>query len=106
MFAAASPPQQADRILIEKAARRLTLLNHGRRLKTYRVSLGSQPVGAKQQQGDGKTPEGVYRIDSRNANSKFHLALHVSYPNATDTARRRVPLTRRIIGRAIIIRST
>ena len=34
-----------------------------------------------------KTPEGIYKIDSRNPQSNFHLALHISYPSAEDTAR-------------------
>src|SRR4051794_26747237 len=76
-------------VLIEKGARRLTILEHGRPVKTYHVSLGSEPVGAKQREGDHRTPEGLYTIDSRNAYSKYHLALHVSYPNAADRARAR-----------------
>ena len=64
-------------------------MKNGRVLKTYRVQLGSHPIGAKEREGDGKTPEGIYRIDSRNANSHFHRALHVSYPNAADIARAR-----------------
>ena len=86
---AAASPVQADRILILKSARQLTLLRNGKALHTYRVSLGSNPVGAKERQGDGRTPEGLYRIDSRNAGSKFHRALHVSYPNAADRVRAR-----------------
>ena len=82
-------PIKADRIVIEKNAHRLTLLNHGAVVKTYRVCLGPHPVGAKDREGDGRTPEGIYTIDSRNANSKFHRALHVSYPNAADRARAR-----------------
>jgi murein L,D-transpeptidase YafK len=80
---------QADRILILKSARRLTLLQNGKPIRTYRVCLGSNPIGAKDRQGDGKTPEGLYRIDSRNAGSKYHLALHVSYPNTADRLRAR-----------------
>jgi murein L,D-transpeptidase YafK len=80
---------KADRVLIEKKAHRLTLLNHGVVVKTYRVCLGSHPVGPKEREGDGRTPEGIYTIDSRNANSKFHRSLHVSYPNAADRARAR-----------------
>ena len=87
LFLLLAAPAHADRILIEKAARRLTLLDHGRVVKTYHVSLGSNPVGPKTREGDGKTPEGVYKIDSRNPYSKYHLALHVSYPNAIDRAR-------------------
>ncbi len=78
--------EQADKILIEKAARRLTLLRGGVVLKTYRVTLGPQPVGPKQQEGDGRTPEGRYLIDWRNPNSKFHLSLHINYPDTDDQA--------------------
>jgi murein L,D-transpeptidase YafK len=86
---AAAPAQQADRIVILKSARQLTLLRNGKAIRTFRVRLGSNPIGAKEQEGDGKTPEGIYRIDSRNASSKYHRALHVSYPNAADAARAR-----------------
>ena len=80
------PKPKADRILIEKAARKMTLFQGEETLKTYRISLGRQPVGAKQQEGDGKTPEGRYTIDGRNAGSAFHLSLRISYPNAADRA--------------------
>jgi murein L,D-transpeptidase YafK len=80
---------QADKVLIEKSARQLTLLRNGKPFRSYHVSLGSNPKGAKEREGDGRTPEGVYTIDSRNAYSKYHLALHVSYPNAADRARAR-----------------
>jgi len=79
-----SATPQADRVLIQKSARQLTLLRNGKPLRSYHVSLGSHPKGAKEREGDGRTPEGVYTIDSRNAYSKYHLALHVSYPNAAD----------------------
>jgi len=58
-------------------------------MRSYHVSLGSNPKGAKERQGDERTPEGIYTIDSRNAYSKYHLALHVSYPNAADRLRAR-----------------
>jgi murein L,D-transpeptidase YafK len=80
---------QADRIVIQKSARQLTLLRNGRPIRAYHVSLGSNPKGAKEREGDGRTPEGLYTIDSRNAYSKYHLALHVSYPNAADRLRAR-----------------
>jgi murein L,D-transpeptidase YafK len=83
----ASAPQQADRIVIMKSERTLTLYRQGQILKTYKVALGSHPVGPKTQQGDHRTPEGVYTIDSRNPHSQYHLSLHVSYPNADDRAR-------------------
>lgn len=79
--------EQADAILVEKAARRLTLLRGGAPIAVYRVALGSAPVGHKQQEGDGRTPEGRYAIDLRNARSSFHLSLRISYPSAADSAR-------------------
>jgi len=79
--------ERADRIVIDKTARTLQLLRDGRPLKTYRVSLGGAPVGAKQREGDQRTPEGEYRIDYRNPQSSYHLALHISYPSADDTRR-------------------
>jgi len=77
----------ADRILIEKKERRLTLLSKGTVLKSYQIALGGNPNGPKERQGDNKTPEGIYRIDSRNKNSRYHRALHVSYPNEKDKKR-------------------
>jgi len=77
----------ADRILIEKSARRLTLFSNGKMLKTYQIALGGDPDGPKERQGDNKTPEGNYVIDSRNKNSLYHLSLHISYPNEKDKKR-------------------
>jgi len=76
-----------DRILVEKSAKRLSIFNDGNQVKSYRIALGRNPVDTKQEEGDMKTPEGVYRIDSRNAQSSFHLALHISYPSAEDDQR-------------------
>lgn len=77
----------ADRILIEKKQRRLTLFSKGEALKTYRIALGGNPDGPKERQGDNKTPEGTYSIDSRNKDSRYHLSLHISYPNERDKKR-------------------
>ena len=82
-----SPP--VDRILIVKSTRTLTLESQGKAVKTYKVALGGQPVGAKQMQGDHKTPEGVYSVDAKNPHSQFYRALHLSYPNSADRARAR-----------------
>lgn len=75
---------RADRVVVEKGLRRLTLLRDHRVLESYRVALGPSPVGAKQCEGDGRTPEGLYSIDSRNRDSAYHRALHVSYPERRD----------------------
>lgn len=78
---------QADRVLVEKAKRQLTLFARGIALKTYKVALGKNPKGAKIYEGDHRTPEGVYTLDTRNEQSKFHRALHVSYPSTDDVSR-------------------
>jgi murein L,D-transpeptidase YafK len=81
--------QQATRIVVEKNAHKMTLFAEARVLHVYQVALGGQPVGAKTREGDHRTPEGVYVIDYRQPASKYHLALHVSYPNESDRARAR-----------------
>jgi len=82
IFALRTEP--ADKVQIEKKERRLTLLSKGEVIKTYKIALGGNPVGPKERQGDNKTPEGTYIIDSRNRNSDYHLSLHISYPNEKD----------------------
>lgn len=71
-------------VQVHKSARKMYLLHHDKVLKVYRVGLGFAPVGHKQFEGDGRTPEGSYLIDRRNPNSEFHLSLGISYPNPTD----------------------
>jgi murein L,D-transpeptidase YafK len=84
MLAAEAGVTKADQVLVVKNQRTLTLLSHGKVLRTYKVALGSSPVGAKEQQGDHKTPEGRYILDRRNAKSRFYKSIHVSYPNEQD----------------------
>jgi len=84
---AAAPPAKADRVVVIKHKRELLLMRGGTVLRTYPVALGFNPQGAKHQEGDGRTPEGTYVIDRRLAASHYHLALHISYPNAADQAR-------------------
>ena len=62
------------------------LLSKGKVLRSYKVALGGEPIGPKTRQGDHRTPEGLYVLDSRNPNSHFYKALHISYPNAKDIA--------------------
>jgi murein L,D-transpeptidase YafK len=75
---------KADKVLVIKSKRELILLNKGRVLKTYRIALGKQPIGKKVCAGDKRTPEGRYTLDYRKPDSKYHLALHLSYPNHSD----------------------
>jgi murein L,D-transpeptidase YafK len=79
-----SDEKPADKILIEKKARKLTLLRDSVAVRIYKIALGNAPEGAKRCQGDGRTPEGNYIISGRNKNSQFHLSLRISYPNETD----------------------
>ncbi len=81
--------EPADKILIEKKERRLTLLSGNEVIKVYKIALGGNPVGPKERQGDNKTPEGMYVIDYRNRDSQYHLSLHISYPNEKDKKRAR-----------------
>jgi murein L,D-transpeptidase YafK len=84
--APAAPPL-ADRVVVHKSTRTLDLLRDGKPLARFPVALGRQPYGPKQQEGDGKTPEGVYRIDYKSMQSRFTRALHVSYPDDNDRTR-------------------
>jgi|SRR5436190_23986902 len=78
---------KADRVIVIKHERKLTLMHAGKVLRTYSVALGGAPTGAKEHQGDHRTPEGVYTLDSRNSHSQFYKAIHISYPNPEDRNR-------------------
>ena len=80
---------QADYVLVKKSSKELTLFSGPDRIKTYKIALGKNPVGHKVIEGDKKTPEGMYFIDARNKNSKYHLALHISYPDKIDALKAR-----------------
>jgi murein L,D-transpeptidase YafK len=73
-------------VQVHKAARKMYLLHHQKVLKSYDIALGFNPIGHKQFEGDGRTPEGTYIIDRRNPNSEFHLSIGISYPNQADRA--------------------
>lgn len=73
-------------VQVHKADRKMYLLHEGQVLRSYRVALGGNPVGHKQFEGDGKTPEGGYTISHKNPKSTYHLSLGVSYPNNADRA--------------------
>ncbi len=79
----------ADRIVIEKHDRRLTLLRSGQPIAEYPIRLGLNPNGRKEREGDFRTPEGLYVLSRRNPRSDFFLSVEVSYPNVADLARAR-----------------
>ncbi|MNK61062.1 L,D-transpeptidase catalytic domain [compost metagenome] len=74
------------RLVVYKSKRILLAYAYGELLKSYRISLGGQPVGAKEIEGDLKTPEGLYYINDKNQYSGYHKNLGVSYPNEKDIA--------------------
>ncbi|WGI22164.1 L,D-transpeptidase family protein [Amylibacter sp. IMCC11727] len=80
---------EVTQVLVDKTARKMWLLHGTKALKEYDVDLGFAPKGHKFKEGDGRTPEGVYRIDRRNPNSAFHLSIGISYPNNADRAKAR-----------------
>lgn len=75
---------EVTQVQLNKGSRDLLLLHNGQVLKHYKVDLGFAPVGHKQVEGDGRTPEGYYVIDRRNPNSSYHLSIGLDYPRPQD----------------------
>ena len=75
-----------DKVLVLKSERRLQLMSGTTSMKSYRISLGKQPKGAKMREGDKRTPEGFYWLDWRKTSENYNLAMHISYPNSRDKA--------------------
>lgn len=73
-----------DTIVVLKSKRMMYVYQHGKMIRSYRISLGSNPVGHKQFEGDGRTPEGHYTINGRNPESRFYKNLGISYPGPSD----------------------
>jgi len=82
-------PLLADRVIVRKSARRMDLMHGDTVLRSYRVALGLNPVGPKEQEGDSRTPEGHYQLTRRNPRSEYFLSIQVSYPNDRDLQRAR-----------------
>jgi murein L,D-transpeptidase YafK len=74
-----------DSIVIYKSKREMQTYHRGKKMKLYIISLGMEPKGKKQFEGDLKTPEGLYRINERDAISSYHKNLGISYPNYQDS---------------------
>lgn len=75
---------EVDMVLVEKGTRKLSLLSGQKVVAQYDIDLGFTPEGHKEREGDGKTPEGFYKISGRNPKSKYFLSLRISYPNEQD----------------------
>ena len=82
----AQPLEKADKVVIEKSARTLTLFSGSEQIAAFKIALGRSPIGAKKCEGDNKTPEGVFHITEHKANSAYHRALRLSYPEETNIA--------------------
>ena len=75
------------RLVVEKTGRTLTVYSAGKAAKVYRIALGRFPDGDKQREGDGRTPLGHFYVCNKNAQSSYHKAFGLSYPNAEDAKR-------------------
>lgn len=80
---------EIDGLVVYKSERKLVAFSKGKIVKSYRIALGKSPIGAKQFQGDNKTPEGVYFINGRNGHSIAYKNLGISYPNSKDNSNSR-----------------
>ena len=80
----ATKSKEVTEIVVKKSKRKLYLLSGNEIIKSYKVDLGFAPKGHKNFEGDGKTPEGAYKIDRKNENSKYYLSVGISYPNVKD----------------------
>lgn len=80
---------EVTRVVVMKSQRRLYLMHHDKVVQTYDVGLGFTPEGHKMAEGDGRTPEGRYRVDRRNPKSRYHLSLGIDYPRPRDVAKAR-----------------
>lgn len=76
-----------NKVLVVKSERKMYLLKDSNIVKTYSIALGPSPVGQKEYEGDGKTPEGIYTLDWQKWNSTTFHSFHISYPNKIDSAR-------------------
>ena len=80
---------EVTRVVVMKSDRRMYLMHGDQVLTAHRTSLGFAPEGHKVAEGDGRTPEGRYRVDRRNPDSRYHLSIGIDYPRPRDVARAR-----------------
>lgn len=62
----------------------MMIYENGKLIKTYRISLGKNPKGHKQFEGDERTPEGLYYLNDKNPYSVCHKNFGISYPRKID----------------------
>ncbi len=78
---------KVDKMVVMKSKRQLQAYSNGQLIKTYTISLGRNPTGNKEFEGDKRTPEGLYSINGKNPNSGYYKNLGISYPNNDDIER-------------------
>ncbi len=78
-------PPIVDFLKVDKSERKMYLYSNGEIIKTFSVALGAN-AGPKTQENDRKTPEGKYTLIKKIADSQFHKAILISYPNKDDIA--------------------
>ena len=86
-FAFAVEQTMADLVLVKKSERKMYLIKDDKPFKEYKIALGANPEGHKQQEGDERTPEGKYILDYKKSDSAFYKSIHISYPNEQDKKR-------------------
>lgn len=86
----AYPPSKVVMLVLKQEKRVELYAANGKQelryVKAYPVLAASGHAGPKLREGDGQVPEGVYRVESLNPNSLWHLSLRLDYPNAFDRA--------------------
>ncbi|NVJ54909.1 MAG: L,D-transpeptidase family protein [Vibrionaceae bacterium] len=73
-----------DLIKVDKSKRRMYLVKENEIIREFRVALGKQPKGHKAQEGDQRTPEGLYYLDFILEDSQYYRSVHITYPNDQD----------------------
>lgn len=84
VLSACAVQPKADYVLVKKSQNKMYLFQRSEVLKTYDIAMGFNPKGHKVQEGDGRTPEGDYRLTYKNQNSKFYRSIRIDYPNERD----------------------
>lgn len=92
-----SPGTQIDQLVVDKSERKLMAYSNGKLVKTYTVSLGGQPEGHKESEGDKKTPEGHYFINAKNPNSGYHKTWEFLIPIKRISKKQNSSVSRQVV---------
>lgn len=84
-----APKNLVDHVIVNKSHYQMFLMNKDQVVRSYWIALSDRPQGAKQFEGDKRTPEGTYTLDYIKQHSSYYKAFHISYPNSQDIARAR-----------------